>query len=146
VGLPTEIPTEEELKPIRREWMALVNTLTAAGMQAQISWPVKRKLMVYLLHATGQPDAESINHGQWAAFFQIVNQAVDTNVQNLIALIESVLPAEMKMLPVIGAGATAPQRRQVTRLAEFSKSDMEFMTACGISTEPDLRPQIEYWK
>jgi hypothetical protein len=106
VSLPTEVPTEDELKPIRKEWMALIGTLTAAGMQAQIGWPVKRKLMVYLLQATGEPDAQSVNNGQWAAFFQVMKQAVETNVQGLIAVIESALPAETKTLPSVSSDAS----------------------------------------
>jgi hypothetical protein len=145
VGPSTEPPTELELAAIRKEWRALTDALKAAGMAVQIGWPVKRKLMVYLLNVTGQPDAESVTRGQWDAFLEVTNKAVRENPENLLAAIESVLPAEAKTLTAVGAMAMAPQRRQVAGLAEFSKSDLEFMNARGISTRADLRPQIRYW-
>lgn len=113
MGLPTDIPTEEELKPIRVLYVALVGDLNAAGLTSTVDMPAKKKLMRYMLAKAGKDLAEEMTHNDWANFFQETNaQIVAKGIQSVITDIEAAPPLPARTVAkwaAIQAEAVEPQ-------------------------------------
>lgn len=80
-----EIPNEEELKPFRKEYMALVKKLSENGLTAETGNPQKKKVLAYLLKITGSDSAENVTKGQWRSFLSITSAA---DPKTLVGLVE----------------------------------------------------------
>lgn len=81
-----EVPNEEELKPFRKQHIALVKLLSENGLTSETGNPQKKKVLAYLLKTTGADSAENVTKGQWRAFFQVTGAA---NPKELVALVEA---------------------------------------------------------
>lgn len=94
-GAPDGIPTEEELKPYRERFNAMVDKLATAGLKASRGIPINRKVLMYLLQTVEQTDISKVTHGQWATFFQVVN-GVATSEGGMERLVDLVNTASLK--------------------------------------------------
>jgi hypothetical protein len=81
-----EIPNEEELKPFRKQHVALVKLLSENGLTSETGNPQKKKVLAYLLKTTGANSAENVTKGQWRTFFEVTGAA---NPKELVALVEA---------------------------------------------------------
>ena len=81
-----EVPNEEELKPFRKQHVALVKLLSENGLTSETGNPQNKKVLAYLLKTTGADSAENVTKGQWRAFFQVTGAA---NPKELVALVEA---------------------------------------------------------
>jgi hypothetical protein len=83
-----EVPNEEELKPFRKQHMALVKLLSQNGLKSETGNPQNKKVLNYLLKTTGADSAENVTKGQWRNFFQVTAAAAESDVKNLVSLVE----------------------------------------------------------
>jgi ERF superfamily len=84
-----EVPNEEELKPFRKQYMALVKLLSENGLTSETGNPQKKKVLAYLLQTTGADAAENVTKGQWRTFLSVTASAAEQNVKGLVELVES---------------------------------------------------------
>lgn len=84
-----EVPNEEELKPFRKQHIALVKLLSENGLTSETGNPQKKKVLAYLLKTTGADSAENVTKGQWRTFFQVTAAAAEANVKGLVELVEA---------------------------------------------------------
>ena len=86
-----EVPNEEELKPFRKQYVALVKLLSEHGLTSETGNPQKKKVLAYLLKTTGADSAENVTKGQWRLFFQVTGALTEVHdgIKNLVALVEA---------------------------------------------------------
>lgn len=84
-----EVPNEDELKPFRKQHVALVELLSKNGLTSETGKPQKKKVLLYTLKTTGADSAENITKGQWRSFFQVTAAAAEADIKNLVALVEA---------------------------------------------------------